>query len=282
MNDKIILLIASAMSREEGVNIYVDILKKDIVGYVNGYISSYLGDESTNNRILAERIMSDTPNDYLDLERYIEIPRITAQQFLNEFINNANGNIPFDDFAKNFKQNIGAIFNDLSITANDVFWGDFIEENFHEQFSSLYGDKMQELAESYKMLFETSIINLANRWFIEITNSTSLNVDSIYYMRNLNPDDLGTLYIGLSKELFPKPIKGKLLFKEESDYSCTLFFEKNYYNELLQSIDKAFANGKFSESNQETSWNNLRYEIYQAQPDNETNVNELKTYLIYK
>lgn len=170
MDNKFIMMIASAMGREDGVDIYIDKLKLDIVGYVNGYISSFLGDESENNRILAERIMSDAPMDYLDPIRYIEIPRITAQQFLQEYINNAIGMSPFENFAISFQQSIGAIFNNSEITANDVFWGDLVADNFHEQFGNLHGENFQELAETYQTLFETTLFNLASKWLKKSVN----------------------------------------------------------------------------------------------------------------
>lgn len=82
----------------------------------------------------------------------------------------------------------------------------------------------------------------------------------------LNGQELALLYQALMKELFARPKKGYLLF-ESYNGGGNLYFDKDYYDEFKNSIDKKFYQGKFAESNAEYEWRQFKNKI-----DNSENV----------
>ncbi|EKT3958573.1 hypothetical protein ABF176_002494 [Flavobacterium psychrophilum] len=103
-----------------------------------------------------------------------------------------------------------------------------------------------------------------------------------YKSKRLNGQRLALLFMALSKDLFSKPEKGQVYFESNNDGSCTLFFAREYYSELKNSIDKAHDNGKFSQSNAESDWKDLKFAIDSAEISNKENVEDLQIYNIYK
>lgn len=100
--------------------------------------------------------------------------------------------------------------------------------------------------------------------------------------KRLNGKRLALLFMALSKNLFERPSRGEVYYEVNDDRSCTLFFAKDYFNNLKESINAAFQNGKFSRSNSEKDWNDLKYAIDSAEISEKDDIEQLKIYEIYK
>lgn len=79
--------------------------------------------------------------------------------------------------------------------------------------------------------------------------------------QRLNSQELGILAMALLKNLFPKPEKGKVLYEDHDDGSCTLYLDFDYYDELLLSMKLAHSQGKFMNSNAGKEWIDLMNKI---------------------
>lgn len=95
----------------------------------------------------------------------------------------------------------------------------------------------------------------------------------------LNNQELPILFQGLFKNLFVKPEKGYLLF-EGTNGGGNLYFDKDYYEELKDSINEKYQQGKFAESNAESDWMNLKYKIDNAETVVNPDVTTFKNYSI--
>jgi hypothetical protein len=102
-----------------------------------------------------------------------------------------------------------------------------------------------------------------------------------YKSKRLNGQILALLFMALSKSLFQKPRKGQVFYESNGDGSCTLYFSNEYYPVLKKSIDNAFNSGKFSQSNAESDWNDLKYLIDGAEISNKKNIEDLDLYDVY-
>ena len=102
-----------------------------------------------------------------------------------------------------------------------------------------------------------------------------------YKSVNLNGQQLALLYMALSKGLFNRPNKGQMYYESRNDGSCTLFFRRDYYASLTDSIFTAYYQRKFAQSNAESDWNNLKDTIDRAEISTRDNVEELNLYSLY-
>jgi hypothetical protein len=87
------------------------------------------------------------------------------------------------------------------------------------------------------------------------------------YMRKkeLDGQQLAYLTNALMNNLFPKPKKGELLVEGGlGNGHCILYFELNYYKELVKAINKAYQSGAFATSNSQSEWHDLMYAIESA------------------
>jgi hypothetical protein len=100
------------------------------------------------------------------------------------------------------------------------------------------------------------------------------------YVR-LNGQRLALLYIALSKGLFNRPQKGQIYYEGHNDGSCTLYFKRDYYASLTDSIFKAYYQGKFAQSNAESDWNDLKNAIDEAKISEREGVENLQLYGLY-
>ncbi len=99
----------------------------------------------------------------------------------------------------------------------------------------------------------------------------------------LNGQELGLFYQALMKELFAIPNKGYLLFEpNHREGGGNLYFDTEYYNELKESIDEKFYQGKFAESNAEYDWLQLKNSIDNSENIIDPNINDYRIYLVSK
>ena len=107
------------------------------------------------------------------------------------------------------------------------------------------------------------------------------STENDYKCIRLNGNQLALLYIALSKGLFQRPKKGQVYFETHIDGDCTLYFKRDYYPLLMDSITSAYYFGKFTQSNAEEDWLDLMYTLKRAKINQKDNVETLELYSIY-
>jgi hypothetical protein len=156
--------------------VYFDKEKIDVLTYVNGYLSSMLGDQSESNRILANRISNGDERDYIDENRYVLIDRLLLTDFLTEYKNQSNGKEPFYSFSELFSKEVIKDFTyDKSITINQLTFTNHIQQKFHKIFGENYQSRVSELKEDYTSLFEITCDKISEKWINKkVLNQTDM------------------------------------------------------------------------------------------------------------
>ena len=165
IKDELVMATFAALSRTEDNLVYFDKIKGDVLSYVQGYLSSNLGDQSISNRILADKITNDAPTDFIDEERYVLIGRLTLSECLKAFKSQSQSQEPFFSFSDDF---VVEILKDYTynprITSNDILFNLYVQEKFHELFAAKYQDNLAELQSQYISIFEKSSKFVAMSW----------------------------------------------------------------------------------------------------------------------
>ena len=166
LSKDVIMATFSGMNRTNDELVYFDKSKGNVLMYVQGYFSPMTGDQSISNRILANRITSGEPNDFVDETKHVLIDRLLLSDFLNEFTSIANGKEPFASFEEIFTREILKDYSgyDEHITINDLTFTNHTQEKFHNVFSEKYQDRIYELKNDYVKIFETACENIAKNW----------------------------------------------------------------------------------------------------------------------
>lgn len=102
-----------------------------------------------------------------------------------------------------------------------------------------------------------------------------------YKCVRLNGQRLALLGMALLKGLFNRPRKGQIYYEGHNDGSCTLYFKRDYYASLTDSIFTVYYRGKFAQSNAESDWNGLKSAIDGAEISEKKGVENLKLYEVY-
>jgi hypothetical protein len=172
-------------------------------------------------------------------------------------------------------------------TENEVFGfeedkKEYIDEKTSEKiFYWSTGEKIT------KSLLEEGVFEITDRvgHYIKLRVEPMLNeistVKNDYKSIRLNGQELALLFMALSKDLFSRPKKGQVYFESHHDGSCTLYFKRDYYSLLTGSIETAYYQGKFRQSNAESDWNELKNTIDQAEISDNENVEDLELYGVY-
>lgn len=123
----------------------------------------------------------------------------------------------------------------------------FKEHNTSYELTGFYAD-------SFKIKFE------ADTGYID-ESLNDPNFNPIFTKKQfLDGKELALLFQALMKNLFARPKKGYLLF-ETYNGGGNLYFDKDYYDELRNSISEEFYQGKFAESNAEYEWIQFKNKI---------------------
>lgn len=138
-----------------------------------------------------------------------------------------------------------------------------------------------------KSLLDNGIIEITDRvgHYIKIRVEPMFDevapTEHDYKCIRLNGQRLALLYIALSKGLFKRPRKGQIFYESHNDGSCTLFFKRDYYASLTESIFTVYYQGKFAQSNAESDWNDLKNTIDKAEISEREDIENLKLYGIF-
>jgi hypothetical protein len=165
LSDDVLFATFRGQSRLDDEMVYFDKLKGDVLAYVEGYLSSYIGDQSIANRRLSQRIINGEPKDFLDDERYIMIDRLRLIDFLSEYRNQASIKEPFITYCDFFKDEILKEFAQYEdIKLEDLTISTYIQEKFGEYFLTKFRDDAQKYVNEYKKHFDHAAKALALSW----------------------------------------------------------------------------------------------------------------------
>lgn len=166
LSKDVIMATFSGMSRTKDQLVYFDKSKGNVLVYVKGYFTPMTGDQSISNRILANRITSEEPNDFVDETKHVLIDRLLLPDFLKEFTLIANGQEPFASFGELFSKEILKDYSeyDENIKINDLSFTNYAHEKFQNFFCEKYQDRVYELRNDYLKIFEMTCENIAKNW----------------------------------------------------------------------------------------------------------------------
>jgi hypothetical protein len=165
LSEEVIFATFSGQGRTNDELIYFDKLKGNVLSHVQGYFSSLIGDQSIQNRRLANRITNNEPTDFVDEDRYILIDRLLLTDFLTEFKKQTNNKEPFYSFVDYFSIEVLKDFTyNEDLKFEDLPCSNHIQQKFHELFSKKHTDKIQALRNDYTTIFENTCKSLALNW----------------------------------------------------------------------------------------------------------------------
>jgi len=165
IREELIFATFSGQGRTEDDLVYFDKLKGDVLSHVQGYFSSFIGDQSILNRRLANRITNNEPPDFIEEDRYILIDRLLLTEFLNEFKKQTNGKEPFYSFVDYFSvEALKEYTYNKDLTIQNLSCSNHIQQKFHELFSKKHENKIQSLRNDYTTIFENTCKALALNW----------------------------------------------------------------------------------------------------------------------
>ncbi|GAB2942364.1 hypothetical protein GCM10027048_03670 [Hymenobacter coalescens] len=165
LTDDIIFSTFIGQCRTNDQLIYFDKVKGDVVSYIDGYFSSHCGDQSIENRKLADKITNNAPTDFIDEQRHILIDRLLLSDFLSEYESQTRGLIPFDTLAKDFSLFIMAEFKAQGIkSTSELAFSPYMHEKFHNFFGSKYKEQANNLRDVYTKIFEDTCKRVAENW----------------------------------------------------------------------------------------------------------------------
>jgi hypothetical protein len=191
LSDELLHATFFGLCRTNDELIYFDKLKADVLSYVEGYLSTHLGDQSISNRTLSNRISNKEVFDLVDEDRYILIDRLKLTDFLAEFKLKTNEIQPFYSFIEYFESTIIQDFkyND-ELTIDDLACSNHILNRFLEIFRIKFQAKYTELAEEFSTILNNTQKSLAIAWIEKnVFNSTHINeaqLSAISFIERLN------------------------------------------------------------------------------------------------
>jgi hypothetical protein len=165
LDNEIRLAVFGGMGRNDEDMVYFDKVGGDVLSYVQGYFSSHLGDQTETLRALSDKIMSNSPKDYVDDERYVLIPRLVLTDFIDEFKSNANQEI-LHEFINNFSEVAIKKFETYGeiTSTDDLAFSEHFREEFFQLFNDTYREKVPQYEEDLMICYEKTGINLSSKW----------------------------------------------------------------------------------------------------------------------
>jgi hypothetical protein len=103
--------------------------------------------------------------------------------------------------------------------------------------------------------------------------------------KQLTMAQLGTLSLGLMKNLFPSPSQTDLLVEEDSTATGDgffIYFSEDYFIKLTSKMLEQYSNGSYAKSNAEQDWISLMMAIKSAEAVININKNNLKPHFLTK
>jgi hypothetical protein len=169
ISNETLMLIFTAMMRNEEDLIYYDKISGEPTAYIEGYFVPSSGDHALNNRMLANKIMNNSPIDLVDEERHILIPKLICADFINEFKKHTDDQVELSDFADKVTEEIIDDFGDPDITSlHELYLTQYILDLFFKSFHEKIGHKSAEMMSILNSKMEQTSNGIVKRWIRSI------------------------------------------------------------------------------------------------------------------
>lgn len=169
ISNETLMLIFTAMMRNEEDLIYFDKIIGEPTAYIEGYFVPSSGDHALNNRMLANKIMNNSPIDLVDEERHILIPKLICADFINEFRKHTDDHVELSDFADKVTEEIIDDFGDPEETSlSELYLTQYILDLFFKSFHEKIGHKSAEMMSILNSKMEKTSNGIVKRWIRSI------------------------------------------------------------------------------------------------------------------
>lgn len=219
--------------------------------------------------------------------KYIDTNGLSSSNIINALLSLCNnhikskGRIIDNDLINYIEQAIIATYvlfdkiHQVEITTEirEKLWVDLKEMTFKQLKNYIYITKYDT---KNPLEPKPYLVKLTDTLFDE-----TIPAEQDYKYVKLNGKRLALLFMALSKGLFNRPRKGQIYYEDHNDGSCTLYFKRDYYATLTDSIFRAYSQGKFAQSNAESDWTDLKNAIDGAKTNERIGVENLKLYGLY-
>lgn len=163
INEEVTNAIYLGLGRTEEELVYFDKSKGDVLSYNEGYFSSFIGDQSIENKRLLNKIINREPKDFVDTKRYLLIDRLFLIEFLKEFKFQAKSKEPYTTFVEYFSVVILKEFNN-NVKIEHLYKSEFIEQKFHTLFEEKYLNQISDLITEYSSIYNETYKSLVLKW----------------------------------------------------------------------------------------------------------------------
>ncbi|MEO5572082.1 MAG: hypothetical protein ABIT08_12250 [Bacteroidia bacterium] len=220
----------------------------------------------------------------------------------------ANASMAKNDWEELLKLNDGIYLENnssitLTTTSGKKILIDKAQVNKKEASFTMYVGNMNAICQKKVLLIKSSLISLCTLdEGIELSNgivnnsiyggfSILFDIEEISATEKannkkmkkqfLNPEQLGLISLGLSKNLFPSPSKSDLMV-EDTRYGCILYFSAEYFNQFIERMNEHKSNGSYAKSNAESDWLNLMNAIFTAEDVQDVDISILRPHFLAK
>ena len=184
INEELLAATFYGMCRTNDELIYFDKLKGDVLSYVEGFLSSHIGDQSASNRRLTNRITNGDNPDYVDEDRYLLIDRLRLSEFLDEMKSNSHDNELLLSFIDEFSISIIQDFKyDKDLTLDDLACSNHILNKFLENFRFYANRNYSDVSDEFYEIMNNSQHSLAKSWIKKnVFNKIRINEEQLKSM----------------------------------------------------------------------------------------------------
>lgn len=163
LDEDVVMATFMGLARTNNELVYFDKLKGDVLSYVQGYLSSHLGDQNIANRRLSNRIINREPADFIDENRFILIDRLSLADFLSEYQKQTKGKEPFLSFSYYFSTEAVKDYDD-DVTTHDLGISSDTQREFSDLFAKKYQLRIAELKNDYINILNNTRKALGLKW----------------------------------------------------------------------------------------------------------------------
>lgn len=172
------------MCRTSDKLVYFDKLNGDVLSYVEGFLSSHLGDQNVSNKKLSNRIINGDNPDYVDEDRYLLIDILQLSEFLDVMKSNSQNNELVQSFIDEFSISIIQDFKyDKDLTLDDLTCSNHILNTFIEKFRFYANINYSDISDEFYEIMNNSQYSLATSWIKKnVFNKIRVNEEQLKSM----------------------------------------------------------------------------------------------------
>lgn len=169
ISNDVLTMVFTAMLRYEEDLIYFDKIRGEPLAYVEGYFVSSSGDQTLNNRMLANKIMNNSPSDLVDEDRHILIPRLICSDFIDEFRTITSDEKTYYEFADTFTKEIIKSYKDSEVkTLKDLYLTNHTLDFFFNCFKEKFAKGDMVMMRDFDNMMAITSNTVAKRWIQNI------------------------------------------------------------------------------------------------------------------